>query len=264
MKIVVVSRVDLVERLRRQVLDEGSLYQMAIADGSLDVAEHAMRRIVSLQEWIDSMVPRAGIEPALLSETDFESAASTSSANGATAGEYIKETQEVKPTCTLCGGDCQSRSCPDSSIQEDWATLPQSTLSENQKWKALDFEVRVSQLLADVKLPNGWAYRVSYMDKDTTRLCFQIEDHNGVCNVTGKAEPWRGRKWPLSEFMTDGEIINTIWKAVLTAAEHELREGFKFKGVTIYDPHFDPNALVDFMKTKGSRTWRDDGMTEVA
>lgn len=31
----------------------------------------------------DKMVPRAGIEPALLSEPDFESGASTNSANGA-------------------------------------------------------------------------------------------------------------------------------------------------------------------------------------
>ena len=189
------------------------------------------------------VVPRAGIEPALLSETHFECAASTSSANGAheeTATDYYTENQEVKSD----------------------QTLPHSAQCD----KMAPFELRLSDILGNIVLPYGWTGKVGINELADGRHQYylQIEDKNGVCNVTGKPDPWRGRKWALSQFMTDGEIVNTIWKAAMTAAEHELREGFKYKGVTIYDPHYDPDALVDFMKTKGSRKWRDDGMTEVA
>lgn len=39
---------------------------------------------------LGEMVPLAGIEPALLAELDFESSASTSSATGARAAEFIR------------------------------------------------------------------------------------------------------------------------------------------------------------------------------
>lgn len=66
-----------------------------------------------------------------------------------------------------------------------------------------------------------------------------------ICNVTGESIFWSGRKWKLSYHMTPGEIVQTALKASLTAAEHECRESFKYKGVTIFDPHIDLDKLVD-------------------
>lgn len=62
---------------------------------------------------------------------------------------------------------------------------------------------------------------------------------------TGAPLPWRGRKWLISEHMTDGEIVQTVFKATMTAAEHELREGFKYRGQPIFDPHYDLEKLVE-------------------
>lgn len=66
----------------------------------------------------------------------------------------------------------------------------------------------------------------------------------GECNITGEKMDWRGRKWMLSEHMTDGEIVQTAFKAILTALEHEARETFRYLGQAIFDPHFDLERLV--------------------
>jgi hypothetical protein len=83
---------------------------------------------------------------------------------------------------------------------------------------------------------------------------FQIADATGapwlqitctaLCNVTDVPMKWRGRKWMLSYHMTDGELVQTAFKAVLTAQEHEAREQFKYRGVSIFDPHYDVERLV--------------------
>lgn len=73
-------------------------------------------------------------------------------------------------------------------------------------------------------------------------LCVSCD--NGICNVTGQPLSWEGRKWPISEYMTDGEIVQTAFKALLTALEHEAREKFTYRGVSVFDPHYDIEKLV--------------------
>jgi hypothetical protein len=66
-----------------------------------------------------------------------------------------------------------------------------------------------------------------------------------TCNHTGKPLDWTGRKWRLSEHMSDGEVVQTAFKAVLTALEHEARELFTYRQVSVFDPHYDIEKLVE-------------------
>lgn len=94
-----------------------------------------------------------------------------------------------------------------------------------------------------------WLAEVSYKDWRITfgggglRPYLQVVGA-GTCNVTGAPIQWSGRKWFLSTHMVKSEVIQTAFKAVLTAEEHEARENFKYKGVTIFDPHYDVDKLV--------------------
>ena len=81
-------------------------------------------------------------------------------------------------------------------------------------------------------------------DKD--RPYIQIHVLNGKDSVTGGPLEWTSRKWMLSYHMVKNEIVRTAFKAVMTAMQHEVEEGFKYKGVSIYNPHIDPDKLVDF------------------
>jgi len=69
---------------------------------------------------------------------------------------------------------------------------------------------------------------------------------NGVDQHTGNPMDWTGRKWYLSEHMCRNEIVRTAHKAFRAAMEHEVDEMFKYKGVAIYNPHLDPDKLVEF------------------
>ena len=60
---------------------------------------------------------------------------------------------------------------------------------------------------------------------------------------TKKPELQKCRKWMLSYYMTDSEIVRTAYKAALAAEEHELQEFFTFMGQPIYRPHMDVYAL---------------------
>lgn len=68
------------------------------------------------------------------------------------------------------------------------------------------------------------------------------------CTTAGDMQPQSTRKWLLSPHMTRSEIVQTAFKCVLTAVEHEAREGFRYRGQCIFGPHFDVEALVALRK----------------
>lgn len=70
-------------------------------------------------------------------------------------------------------------------------------------------------------------------------LALRVHCPNGVCAVTGEAAPWVGRAWPVSLGITNGDLVQTAFKAILTALEHEARELFTFQGERVMDPHRD-------------------------
>lgn len=64
------------------------------------------------------------------------------------------------------------------------------------------------------------------------------------CTKTGEKQLWKGRKWYLSEFMTDDEIVKTAWCAFEAAVKHEIMEGFKVDGKILFNPHINFEVLL--------------------
>ncbi len=89
------------------------------------------------------------------------------------------------------------------------------------------------------------------VDLDQDRPYFQI--HGTVKDsISGNSVSHSGRKWFLSYHMTKSEVVQTVLKASLTWAEHEIREHFKFRGVSIFDPHYDVEKLVELRNQANS------------
>lgn len=61
---------------------------------------------------------------------------------------------------------------------------------------------------------------------------------------TKNTEEQHGRKWYISPHMTESEIVQTAFKAVLTSQEHIAREWFTYKGRRIFHPHHNINNLI--------------------
>jgi hypothetical protein len=84
----------------------------------------------------------------------------------------------------------------------------------------------------------GWQFRVG---GEPGRLWLQVAFSAPDNDTDDRA--WltqqHGRKWLLSEHMTDSEVVQTAFKAVLAAEEHEARETFLVDGVAVLGPHFD-------------------------
>ena len=53
------------------------------------------------------------------------------------------------------------------------------------------------------------------------------------------------RKWQLSTWMTETEIVQTCWGAVQRAVMHEASEQFLFKKVDIFNTHLNVAKLVE-------------------
>jgi len=101
-------------------------------------------------------------------------------------------------------------------------------------------KLEILELLKQVSYKD-WRFTVG---EDQDRLYLQV-----AFDTTDNAKPssirhlQTGRKWMLSPYMTKSEIVQTAFKAALTAEEHETREQFRYKGEAIFGPHFDVDAL---------------------
>lgn len=102
-----------------------------------------------------------------------------------------------------------------------------------------DFE----DILLNIDLGPDLNVQLRYDDK---RPYIQLFCANGTCAVTGEPASWSSRKWMLSLYMCRSEVVRTVHKAYEAAILHEANEVFKYKGISIYDPHYDVEAMVNY------------------
>lgn len=103
----------------------------------------------------------------------------------------------------------------------------------------------IKDLLARITYKN-WSFLSDIMGNG----CY-LQTVLDVCDEGG--ERWKGRKWYVSNFMTDPEIVNTAFLAVMTAEEHETRESFLFDDAAIYGPHLSLEAMKQNANTTEHR-----------
>lgn len=89
------------------------------------------------------------------------------------------------------------------------------------------------------------------VDFDGSRPYLQVQATD-PCSVTGELHRWHGRKWFLSGHMTDSEVVQTAFLAVMTAVEHETREHFTYGGHAIFGPHYNVNRLARLLDEEAS------------
>lgn len=93
----------------------------------------------------------------------------------------------------------------------------------------MDRKVVVSQV------GEGYHLQVQYMEVDVD---------------TGKMELQKARKWYISPYSTETEIVETAFKACRTSMDHVLKEHFLYRGRRVYSPHFDINARIAMCDAK--------------
>lgn len=75
--------------------------------------------------------------------------------------------------------------------------------------------------------------------------------------LTGKMETQRTRRWFLSPEMTKSEIVQTVFKCVLTSMEHRTREHFTYRLKAVFGPHFNVEHLWELCSRFEAFEWRE-------
>lgn len=75
------------------------------------------------------------------------------------------------------------------------------------------------------------------------RIFLQVT-YKSWCTKTGELMEWHGRKWQLSEHMTDDEVVKTAYAAFQAAVNHEVMEGFKVDNIILFNPHINFEELL--------------------
>ena len=96
---------------------------------------------------------------------------------------------------------------------------------------------------------------------DSKGTFIQIEVVNSVDSVTKESTNWKSGKRYLSEYMCRQEIVGTVYSLIEAAEIHEMREWFRYKKVSIYNPHLDPDSLVEVAKYKRNFNCRGNAMS---
>lgn len=68
--------------------------------------------------------------------------------------------------------------------------------------------------------------------------------YNEADILTGTVEEQKGRKWVFPAGQTEGQIVQTCFKAVLTSLEHRCREHFTYDNKLVMQPHLPLKKLI--------------------
>lgn len=120
------------------------------------------------------------------------------------------------------------------------------------------FLTDVKSIVGQCSYKKGWELSVTL---DKKGVYIQIKNTTGVCSITSEHSPWVSGKRYLSEWMCKQEIVGVVFALIKDAEMHELHEFFRYKGAAIYNPHLDPDVLVEVAKKKSSFICREDSMT---
>lgn len=75
--------------------------------------------------------------------------------------------------------------------------------------------------------------------------------------------PWKSGKRYLSPYMCRQEVVGVVFGLIQDAEMHEVREWFRYKNASIFNPHLDPDVLVEIARKKSSFNVRENAMSMV-
>ena len=121
-------------------------------------------------------------------------------------------------------------------------------------------------IIDDVSYKPGWSIRTGIEDDGAhprmwMQVCVSTEAEISFDVIEKRRIPWRGAKHYLSMHMCRNEIVSMAYHAIERAELHEVKEWFRYKGRSIFNPHLDPDVLADVASRKSSFNVRANAMT---
>lgn len=127
-------------------------------------------------------------------------------------------------------------------------------------------EFEIASIVDAISYKPGWRFDIG---RDGERLYLQATvsvQSDLTMDPTRRTlarTPWKSGKRYLSPFMCRQEIVGAVFGLIQDAEMHEVREWFRYRGASIYNPHLDPDALVEVARKAASFNVRDNAMSMV-
>ncbi|MCC5780552.1 hypothetical protein H7H48_15935 [Nitratireductor sp. B36] len=122
----------------------------------------------------------------------------------------------------------------------------------------------LSEIVSSITYKPGW---IVHLKADFGRPYLQLE----VTTETdasldsylrdGTRTPWKSGKRYLSPHMCRQEVVGAVFDLIKAAELHETHEWFRYRGASIYNPHLDPDALVEVARKRSSFITRENAMS---
>lgn len=99
-------------------------------------------------------------------------------------------------------------------------------------------------------------YRLVFSDKKLNGRIFIQIVFNAHCQKENMIKEWAGRKYYLSGYMTEDEIVKTAYVAFENTVKHEILEAFKVDGIILFNPHvnFEELLKINFLEVSRKLT----------
>lgn len=114
----------------------------------------------------------------------------------------------------------------------------------------------LEQIVSDLEV--GWAnhkFEIRIGEHEGGRWWMQVTAMlPNVYDPSGPALPQHGGKAYVSPHSTHDEVVKKALGLCLGFVEHEMREGFLYKGVRVFDPHVTIEALAEAAKHTACRS----------
>ncbi|QIG68290.1 hypothetical protein EVB57_013 [Rhizobium phage RHph_Y1_20] len=124
---------------------------------------------------------------------------------------------------------------------------------------------QIEELVGSCSYKPGWTV---HLHGDGDRPYIQIEvsveaeaSMESAGPTKGRRSSWNGSKVYLSQHMCRQEIVSAVYGAIERAELHEIREWFRYRGASIFNPHLDPDVLAEVARKKSSFNVRANAMS---
>lgn len=117
--------------------------------------------------------------------------------------------------------------------------------------------LKIAEIVQAITYKPGWYIRLRMGQPsigDRAYIQLEITEEAEASSDPLRKKPrmgWRGGKHYVSEHMCRQEIVGVVYGAIEAAELHEMREWFRYRGCSIYNPHLDPDVLVETMQGLG-------------
>lgn len=124
----------------------------------------------------------------------------------------------------------------------------------------------VEEIVGAITYKPGWRFVIGQEGNRQFIQAAVSEESDLTLDPTRRSTartPWKSGKRYLSPHMCRQEIVGVVLGLIKDAETHEIHEWFRYRGAAIYNPHLDPDVLVEVARRRSSFNVRENAMSMV-